>query len=130
MLQLRVTVPPGGPAALEVHRFPVHVGRDAECEARIEGPGVWGRHLRIDLDPGQGFSVGVCEGAVARLNGEPLTRARLRPGDRLDLGSARVEVGLSPALRRSFTLAEAAFWVALATLVVVEVLAAVALGRG
>lgn len=129
MLQLRVTVPPGGPAVAELHRFPAHVGRDTDCDARVEGAGVWGHHLRIDLDPKVGFSVGVCQGAVARLNGEPLTRARLRPGDQLDLGAARIEVGLSPARRRSFALGEATFWFGFVVVVAVELWVAMLLGN-
>jgi len=106
---------------VEVRRFPFLVGRGEGVDLRVEAPGVWGRHVRLEVD-GEGLWIAAEEGgATVRLNGRSIRKARVRPGDVAELGAFRARFELSPPCLRNLRLSEAAVWTATALVVVCEV---------
>jgi predicted component of type VI protein secretion system len=97
-------------------RFPFVIGRDPACGWAIEGAGVWARHATLTLDTREGFHIRSEPPALLAVNGSPVTEARLRNGDNLDLGAARVRFSLSDIQCRSYRAREAATWLAIALL--------------
>lgn len=91
-------------------RFPVRIGRGADCELRLEEAGIWEHHLRVEFKRGQGFSVKTEFNALARVNGEPVSEALLRNGDTIELGAVRVQFWLSAVRQRGPGLREALSW--------------------
>ncbi len=87
----------------------------------LEADGVWDQHCDILLEPGQGFRLQACPGALTRLNGTPVEGAPLRNGDLIELGSARVRFWLAPMRQRRLWPREALTWVALTLLFALQI---------
>jgi len=91
-------MPKTAPEAAELvspagRRYPITgtltIGRLPECDVTIDDPAVSRRHARITSD-GVDYTVEDLNSTNGvRVNGHPVTRATLRPGDELDLGGAR-----------------------------------------
>ncbi|MBL6765681.1 MAG: FHA domain-containing protein [Verrucomicrobiae bacterium] len=117
MIRMEVCEPRELATSHSVARFPCVVGRDDSCDLRIEAAGVWGRHAEIKLDPSSGFHVAATGQGSVILNGESVTTARIRNGDRLDLGGLVLRFWLAPVHARSHRTGELVFWgLCLATL--------------
>lgn len=99
-----------------VRRFPFLVGRSAEAGLALDDPGVWDRHATLEFRPGEGFFVRAHEHALVSVNQEPVSEARLRNGDLLQCGSARIRFWLAALPQRSLRLRETLTWVAWAAL--------------
>lgn len=93
--------------------YPFFVGRAPECGLRLDAPGVWPRHLRLDLIAGEGLHGVVETGALATLGDEPITERRFRHGDLLRVGPVTLEFLVSPPARYSLRGWETAVWVVL-----------------
>jgi Protein of unknown function (DUF3662)/FHA domain len=80
-------VSPGG------RRYPINgtvtIGRLPECDVTVDDPAVSRRHARISHDGVEYTVEDLNSTNGVRVNGHPVTRAPLRPGDELDLGGAR-----------------------------------------
>ncbi len=116
MVQLRIL---SGKQAGSIHpidRFPCVVGRSASVNLRLEEPGVWDQHLRLELKKGEAFTLAVLPGALARVNGQPVEVVVLRGGDIIELGGTRLQFWLSPTRQRSYNAGEFLTWIALALL--------------
>jgi hypothetical protein len=78
-------------------RFPVEdeavVGRLPECDVTLDDPSVSRRHARISLTDGQWEIEDLGSTNGVRVNGSSVSRAPLRDGDRVELGSARLAFG-------------------------------------
>jgi predicted component of type VI protein secretion system len=103
-------------------RFPFVVGRDPGCAWVIEGAGVWARHATLELDLKEGFRIRVEPPALLSVNGSAVNETRLRNGDLVDLGAARIRFNLSEIRCRSFHGREAATWLAIGLLGVAQLL--------
>jgi len=95
----------------------------------LEAPGIWPRHLRLDLDPGEGLVMSVEKGAIVTVGDEAVERRRLRHGDELRIGPVILQFLVSPPARRSLAIWETALWVLLAGMVAAQVLAALWIPR-
>ena len=51
-------------------RFPFYIGRSAKDELTLDDDGVWERHVRMDLDSGNGVSSETARNALASVNGQ------------------------------------------------------------
>src|SRR3954468_11504418 len=95
-------------------RFPVRIGRSADCDIQLEEPGVWDEHLQLDLKRGEGFILKTCGAALAAVNSRSATEpVLLRNGDRIDLGAARLQFWLAPPRQKGFALREWLIWTGL-----------------
>jgi pSer/pThr/pTyr-binding forkhead associated (FHA) protein len=78
--------------------FPITVGRDSDCELPVDPAGdqstSW-HHVRIEVH-GAGYIAVDCNTTNGTLvNGQPITTAKLRDGDRLQLGSGGPTIRVS-----------------------------------
>ncbi|HMP81303.1 MAG TPA: FHA domain-containing protein [Verrucomicrobiota bacterium] len=102
-------------------RFPVRIGRDSACDLKIEDDGVWADHAAIHLDRDKGFLLQTQPGVTATVNGETLQSARLRNGDTIVLGAARIRFRLADPRLRNLWLREAFLWAMVAAVAVAQI---------
>jgi predicted component of type VI protein secretion system len=101
--------------------LPFSVGRSPDDDLRLEDPGVWEHHCHIELrDDSRAALVGSPE-ALTVINGQRVQEAVLRNGDVLDLGSIRLQFGLSSTRHRSLRLREWLTWFGLALLSLAQI---------
>jgi len=93
-----------------VRRFPFHVGRAPDNDLCLDAPGVWDYHFRLELQPPAGFTLQTCDAALAAVNDQPQTAARLRNGDVISCGSAKIQFWLAAPVQRSLRLRELLVW--------------------
>jgi pSer/pThr/pTyr-binding forkhead associated (FHA) protein len=71
-------------------RFPVRIGRAAGSDLRLEDDGVWDEHFQLTLTPTEGFNLSAHPGAIVAVNQSPVEAVRLRNGDVITVGSAKL----------------------------------------
>jgi pSer/pThr/pTyr-binding forkhead associated (FHA) protein len=91
-------------------RFPVRVGRAANSDLRLEDDGIWEEHFELTLKPAEGFSVLAYPGAIITVNQQPVQTVRLRNGDLITAGSAKLCFRLSDNRQRGLLLREWFAW--------------------
>ena len=114
MIQLKIL---SGKAAGDTHvvrRFPFHIGRTEENDLVLDEPGVWDRHLTLEFQKNEGFILQTATDALTAINEEPQTSARLRNGDILSIGSAKIQFWLAAPRQRGLHLRELCVWLLLA----------------
>ena len=116
MVQLKVLSGKKAGAAYVARRFPVRIGRAPAADLRLEEEGVWDQHLRLDLNPADGFHLGIQPGALATVNGAPLPQTPLRNGDTIEIGALKIQFWLSETRQRGLRLREWLTWAAIAAL--------------
>jgi len=119
LIQLQVLAGANAGAITRVERFPFGVGRGESAHLRLTEAGVWDRHLEFTLDA-DGIQAQVISPALATLNDEPFTSARLRNGDTLKLGSVTLRFFLADARQRSPRARELLLWGFLAALTLAQ----------
>lgn len=113
MLQLEILNGTQAGLLWESRRFPVGIGRGSSCDWQIEADGVWERHFEITVAPDSGFHLKVNSEAALMVNQTPVREARLRNGDVLTVGAAKIAFRLSPAPQRSLRWREWSVWLLL-----------------
>jgi len=99
-----------------VRRFPCLIGRNASSDLRAEDPGVWDRHLEIDLDLLRGFVLKALPEALVCVNGQPTGQIVLKNGDLVEIGSLKIRFWLERPRQRSLAVREFLTWLALSGL--------------
>ena len=89
------------------------IGRSPSADLHLEEDGIWDEHARLTLDPAEGFVLETTPHALATVNGETLARAILRNGDVIDLGSAKMQFGLSETRQKGLRFREVLTWAAI-----------------
>jgi len=102
-------------------RFPFTLGRAAGSALSLNDPGVWETHAQIEFDRAEGFSIRNLPPAITRVNEAPVGRVRLKNGDVIELGAARLRFWLSAPRAKSWRLREAATWLAMIALLAVQI---------
>jgi predicted component of type VI protein secretion system len=110
MVQFKILSGKKAGSSWETRRFPVRIGRSAGCDLQVEGAGVWDNHLKVSLDPDEGFIAETHANALASINGQPIQRAALRNGDTLEIGSVKLQFWLSEARQRGQGFRETFVW--------------------
>jgi len=121
VIQLKILNGKTAGAEWVARRFPVRVGRAADADFRLEDQGVWDSHLRISMEPSDGFVVSVEPGALACLNTRPVEEEVLRNGDVIELGAVKMQFALSATRSRGLRFREALTWLGLALLFLAQV---------
>ena len=111
MLRLRIISPPGGEHV--VPRLPCVVGRAAPADVRIERPGIWNEHFRIDQDETASFTLAAVPPAALSLNGRSHQTGKLRNGDMIGAGGVEIEFGFTHPQPKNLTLRESLVWLLL-----------------
>lgn len=115
--------------AVPLDRFPFVIGRAADAALVLDAPGVWPRHLTLELVRDEGLVVTVEKGALATLGDDSVTRHRLRHGDEIRVGGVHLQFLVSPPARRSLRGWEMALWLLLGAMAVAQVCVALAIPR-
>jgi len=100
-----------------VRHFPFLIGRSSENNLCLDDAGIWERHLKLDFQKKQGFILETSTDALATVNGQPQKSTRLRNGDIISIGSAKIQFWLAPAPLRGLGLREALVWLLVAAVV-------------
>lgn len=120
MLQLQILSGKQAGFLWDARRFPVRIGRGAASDLQIEEDGVWDEHLRVELKSGEGFVIAAHPGALVSVNQSPVETARLRNGDIITAGSARIAFRLSQTKQRGLKLREAFIWLTIAGITIAQ----------
>jgi hypothetical protein len=110
MVQFRILSSPSAGDLQVVRRFPFHVGRAADNDLSLNADGIWNYHFMLDFKPGDGFTLQTFDEAYASVNDQPQTSARLRNGDIISFGSAKIQFWLAPPLQRGLRIRELFVW--------------------
>jgi hypothetical protein len=83
---------------------------------QLHEDGVWDEHAELRLELGRGLVARSIGDALLVVNGQAVSEARLRAGDLVDLGGARLRLDLAATRQRTFRLRESATWLAIGLL--------------
>ena len=121
MIQIRILFGKAAGENIFVRRFPFHVGRAPQNELALDDAGVWDEHLKINFQKKEGFILETNADAFAAVNDSPQKSTRLRNGDIISFGSAKIQFWLAPPRQRNLALAELSVWLLLATLTAIQI---------
>jgi pSer/pThr/pTyr-binding forkhead associated (FHA) protein len=121
MVQLRILSGKMAGDIQVIRRFPFFIGRSVENNLCLDEPGIWDRHLTLGFQKKQGFTLETAPEAMATVNGQPQKSARLRNGDIISFGSAKIQFWLAPAPLRGLRLRETIVWVLLAAVTATQI---------
>lgn len=121
MIQVRILSGKMAGDTKVVRHFPFYIGRSAENDLCLDEPGVWDAHLTLSLQKREGFILNTAANAFAAVNEQPQTSTRLRNGDIISFGSAKIQFWLAPARLRGLLLREWSVWVLFAAVVAVQI---------
>ena len=113
MIQLRILSGQTAGDPQVIRRFPFRIGRAPENDLRLEDPGVWDHHLTLEFQKSEGFVLHTAPEAFAAINEQPLASARLRNGDIISFGSAKIQFWLAAPRQRGLHLRELSVWLLL-----------------
>ncbi len=105
-----------------VRHFPFNIGRSPGNHFCLEDEGVWSQHLILDFKKNEGFTLQTLSGAFASINDQPQTSTRLRNGDIISFGSAKMQFWLAPVRQKSLSLRELSVWLLLAAITFAQVI--------
>jgi hypothetical protein len=121
MVQLRILSGKTAGETTLVRRFPFHVGRAAGNQLQLDAAGVWDRHLTLEFHKSEGFTLHTVADAFAAVNEQPQTTVRLRNGDIISFGSAKIQFWLAPAKLRGLRFREGFVWALLAAVTALQI---------
>jgi len=110
MIQLRILSGETAGETQIVRRFPFRIGRAAESDLRLEASGVWDNHLTLEFQKSEGFILRTAPEAFVAINEEQKQSARLRNGDIISFGSAKIQFWLAAPRQRGLRLRELSVW--------------------
>jgi len=129
MIQLRILSGKLAGEIIFVRHFPFRVGRAPENELCLADEGVWDNHLAIWFEKQDGFVLTTAPDAFTAVNEQPQHNVRLRNGDLISFGSAKIQFWLAPPKQRGLHLPEAFVWVILAGLTLIQIMLMLKLRR-
>lgn len=121
MIQFQILSGKQAGAQWVARRFPVQIGRGSANDLRLEEDGVWDQHCVLKFDRAEGFILTARPNALLTINREPAQSARLRNGDSIEMGSARLKFWLNEAPQRGQRLREGFVWTLVAVICLGEV---------
>lgn len=95
---------------ISLSRFPFLIGRHPDADLRLEIPGIWDRHLLLELDPREGVVARAQNQAISLVEGREIDAHRLRQGEEVRVGPVTLELMLAAAPRKSLYAPEAFVW--------------------
>jgi pSer/pThr/pTyr-binding forkhead associated (FHA) protein len=114
MIQLRVLSGQLAGETIFVRQFPFHIGRAPGNDLVLDDVGVWDNHLTVGFGKKEGFTLATGAGTFAAINDEQKTAARLRNGDVISFGSAKIQFWLAAPRQRGLRLRELSVWLLIA----------------
>jgi len=114
MIQLRILSGEMADGTQVVRRFPFRIGRATDNDLVLDNAGVWDNHLVLEFEKKEGFMLKTTGDAFAVVNEEQKNSARLRNGDIVSFGSAKIQFWLAAPHQRGLHLRELSVWLLLA----------------
>jgi len=121
MTQLQILSGRKAGQTFAVSELPFQIGRLSSAQLSLEDPGVWEKHLQIELDPEDGFFVRNSSPAITSVNGTAIERQRLKNGDTIEVGGAKLRFWISAPKQRDLRLREFATWLGIAALCLLQI---------
>jgi pSer/pThr/pTyr-binding forkhead associated (FHA) protein len=103
-----------------VRQFPFCIGRSGGNDLCFDEPGVWDKHLTLGFEKKEGFTLETAPDALATVNGQSQNSTRLRNGDIISFGSAKIQFWLAPAQLRGLRAREMFIWALLVIVTAVQ----------
>ena len=97
-----------------VRRFPFYIGRAADNDLCLADDGVWNYHFMLEFVRNEGFTLQTFEEAFTAVNDAPQKSTRLRNGDIISFGSAKIQFWLAAPRQRGLVTRELFIWLLLA----------------
>lgn len=110
MIQLRLLSGKMAGDTKVVRRFPFRIGRAVENDLMLDDPGVWDNHITLEFQKKEGFTLQTASEAFVAINEAPSASARLRNGDIISFGSAKIQFWLAAPRQRGLRLRELFVW--------------------
>lgn len=104
-----------------IRRFPFSIGRSIENDLSLNEAGIWEKHLTLGFQKKEGFTMEAAPDALATVNGQPQKFARLRNGDVISFGSAKIQFWLAPVPLRGLRTREMLVWVLIAAVTATQI---------
>ena len=104
-----------------VRHFPFRIGRAAENDLCLDDAGIWDSHLTLELEKQTGFTLKTTDAAFVAVNEQPQTSARLRNGDIISFGSAKIQFWLAAPRQRGLRFRESFVWAILVAVTVFQI---------
>jgi predicted component of type VI protein secretion system len=120
MVQLQILSGRKAGAKFDSSSLPMTIGRSEQSDVSLEEAGVWPSHCKIQWRT-EGLFLELEPGALASVNGAPVSGGLLRNGDVITLGAVTLRFGFSPVRQSSTALREWLIWIALGALCVGQV---------
>ncbi len=114
MIQLRILSGEMAGDVQVVRRFPFRIGRAPENDLRLEAHGVWDNHLTLEFQKSEGFILHTAPETFVAINEEQKKSARLRNGDIVSFGSAKIQFWLAAPRQRGLLPRELSIWLLIA----------------
>jgi len=121
MIQLRILSGKMAGEVIRVRHFPFGIGRAPHNDLCLDDDGIWDDHLNLKFQRREGFILKAAPDAFCAVNEAPQTSVRLRNGDVISFGSAKIQFWLAPAKLRGLKLRELFFWLLLAGLTLAQI---------
>jgi pSer/pThr/pTyr-binding forkhead associated (FHA) protein len=121
MVQLRILSGQMAGDILVVRHFPFCVGRAAENDLCLSDDGIWDYHFMLEFQKNEGFMFQTFEEAFATVNDQPQKTGRLRNGDVISFGSAKIQFWLAAPRQRGLRFREWLVWALLAAITAAQI---------
>lgn len=122
MIQFKVLSGKMAGSTTVARRFPFRVGRASGSDLRLEEPGVWDDHFHVEFEPGNGYLACPQRDALMTVNGEAAPeKRRLRNGDSIEIGGARLQFWLSETRQSAMRLREILVWLGIGLMTLAQV---------
>lgn len=120
MVQLRILSGQMAGDVQVVRRFPFCIGRAADNDLCLNEAGIWDYHFMLEFQKKEGFTLQTIEAAFAAVNDQPQKSTRLRNGDIISFGSAKIQFWLAAPRQRGLRLREFFVWALLAAVTILQ----------
>lgn len=122
MFQLKVLTGKKAGAICVARRFPVLVGRSAQCDFQFDDAGIWDKHFQIGFSPGAGFVLETQPEALVSANSQPVQRTALRNGDTIEIGELKMQFWLSEVRQKGMLSSEWMVWATVAAVGIAQMI--------
>lgn len=121
MVQLRIISGQLAGENIFVRQFPFYVGRGTENQLTLGDDGVWEQHFALDFQREHGFTLQTFGEAFTAINEQAQTSARLRNGDVISFGSAKIQFWLAPVIQKNLFARECLVWLLIASITALQI---------
>jgi pSer/pThr/pTyr-binding forkhead associated (FHA) protein len=121
MVQISIISGKDSGKTINLDKFPALVGRLSNASLVLKDDGVWDKHFEISYVPGDGFYLSAIEPAITVVNDKSVQKIRLRNGDVIVAGGAKLRFWLSEVKSKTYILREAITWISIISLFFIQV---------